>query len=187
MCSFCRRGGAGPVGAASARCCGRDARAFLSLRVGDVSERIDCGTRCLCRSSVAMSRAGKWRLNRRSLFPRNFRKPVRKLRYTASSEEKEERGNGELAGAFWNLWFFLFPHAVSCLFWKNFQACSGRTFTVVQIFEPLQANQETIRNFMRSRNLMRADMRKIADSNSPQKSAEVCLSDAPAKRYSILT
>ena len=30
-----------------------------------------------------------------------------------------------------------------------------------------------IRNFMRSRNLMRADMRKIADSNSPQKSAEV--------------
>ena len=28
---------------------------------------------------------------------------------------------------------FFFPHAVSCLFGKNFQACSGRTFTVVQI------------------------------------------------------
>ena len=55
---FCRRG-AGPVGAASARCCGRDARAFLSLRVGNMSERIDCGSQCLCRSSVAMSRAGK--------------------------------------------------------------------------------------------------------------------------------
>ena len=41
---------------------------ILVLRVGDVSERIDCGSRCLCRSSVAMSRAGKWRLNRRSLF-----------------------------------------------------------------------------------------------------------------------
>ena len=61
--------------------------------------------------------------------------------------------------------------------------CSGGTFTESCKFEPLQANQETIRNFMRSRNLMRADMRKIADSNSPQKSAEVCLSDAPAKRY----
>lgn len=160
MCSFCRRGGAGPVGAASARCCGRDARAFLSLRVGDVSERIDCGSRCLCRSSVAMSRAGKWRLNRRSLFPRNFRKHVRrrKLRYKALSEEKEERR----IGAFWNLWFFLFPHAV--------------TLPVREELSPSRANSNRFR-LIRRRSESLCDPEILCGRISGkllQKSAEVC-------------
>lgn len=88
-------------------------------------------------------------------------------------------------------WLALFGICGSFCFHMLSVACSGRTFRPVREelspsckFEPFQANQETIRNFMRSRNLMRADMRKIADSNSSQKSAEVCLSDAPAKRYS---
>ena len=75
-------------------------RCVRAYRVGDVSERIDCGSRCLCRSSVAMSRAGKWRLNRRSLFPWTWIPGVVRLFGVCKKQER-------IICAFWTVESFL--------------------------------------------------------------------------------